>query len=54
MGINQPKSVEFKIRGHKLCSANWQGVLERKGVKQGLGKFVYFLSSKTCRNMYNG
>jgi hypothetical protein len=38
MEINMRKSVKQKIRGCKLGSAvNWQGMLNQKGIKQGLG-----------------
>jgi len=35
---SQPKGIKPKMREHKLGNGvNWQGVLKRKGVKQGLG-----------------
>jgi len=34
---SQPKNIQPKIRGHKLRSGvYWQGMLEQKGIKQGL------------------
>ena len=34
----QPKGIKPKMREHKLGNdVNWQGVLKRKGLKQGLG-----------------
>jgi hypothetical protein len=38
MESNEPKGVKPKMRERKLLSCvNWQGTLNQKGIKQGLG-----------------